>query len=67
MKFLYILAGLFGTFVNCYNKHDKFVEKISNIGSTHEVRNNYSICTNDCIVFYDQRSIVLMSHHTLTI
>jgi len=32
MKFLYILAGLFGTFVNCYDKHDKFVEKTSNTG-----------------------------------
>jgi len=31
MKFLYILAGLFGTFVNCYDKH-KFVEKTSNTG-----------------------------------
>ena len=27
MKFLYILAGLFDTFVNCYDKHDKLVEK----------------------------------------
>lgn len=48
VKFLYILAGLFGTFVNCYNMMN-LLRKSLTLG--YEVRNNYSICMNDCIVF----------------
>ena len=64
IKFLYILAGLFDIFVNCYDmKHDKLVEKtnikIYKLRYIQTVRNSCSICTNNCIIFNQSIWLVL--------